>query len=73
MVSGEGCNGWSNRATWLVNLWASPETVDDVRAIRESLEEQLAEIPNGLLKDLITVDQINWRELEQACREEETP
>lgn len=60
-------NGWSNRATWLVNVWGNPETRADVEYLRESLEDQLNELPDGILKDMIDLSEIDWEELASAC------
>ena len=56
-------NGWSNRETWLVNVWFNPESKDDVYFAQETLEEQYNAIPNGPLKDMLDFDAINWQEL----------
>ncbi len=34
-------NGWTNRATWLVNVWFNPESKADVQSAREQLEEAI--------------------------------
>ena len=34
-----GYNGWTNRETWLVNVWFNPESRTDVELAREALEE----------------------------------
>lgn len=56
-------NGWTNRATWLVNVWGNPESRDDVEMLRDMLQEQYDELPNGILKDMLDLDEINWEEL----------
>lgn len=56
-------NGWTNRATWLVNVWGNPESRDDVEMLRDMLQEQYDELPNGILKDMLDLDEINWDEL----------
>jgi hypothetical protein len=40
-------NGWTNRETWLVNVWFSPESRADVEYARETLDEQYDNIPDG--------------------------
>ena len=65
------CNGWSNRETWLVNLWFNPGSKADLEYVREHLEEELDKIESGVLKDMIDLGAINWRELEEACCEYE--
>ena len=37
-------NGWTNRETWLVNLWLNPETEDEVNYIEETLEDEFMNI-----------------------------
>lgn len=59
-------NGWSNRETWLVNVWMNPESRDDVVMARDYLEEQYDAMPDGPLKDMIDLSVINWDELESA-------
>ncbi len=56
-------NGWTNRATWLVNLWFEPKSESDLDFIKEDLETQVDSLPNGILKDLVSLGEINWYEL----------
>lgn len=56
-------NGWSNRETWLVNVWFNPESRDDVEFARSIIDEQYDSIPDGVIKDMINIDAINWNEL----------
>lgn len=65
-----GYNGWTNRATWLVNVWFNPESREDVQAAREQLEEQ-ADALDGCLKDMLCLDEVNWEELESHFDEED--
>lgn len=62
-------NGWTNRVTWLVNVWFNPESKADVQFAREQLEEAIDQCPD-FLKDFIDTD-INWDELESHFDEEE--
>ena len=66
-MSDSSYNGWTNRATWAINLWFNPETREDVHAAREAFEDACADpaLPD-FLRDFIDTD-INWRELEEAC------
>lgn len=64
-------NGWTNRATWLVNLWGNPESREDVHMLRGDLEAQYDEMPNGILKDMLDLSEINWEELESHFEDEE--
>ena len=56
-------NGWTNRATWLVNVWFEPLNLADVRMARETIEEDAENLPR-YLKDFLCTDEINWTELE---------
>jgi len=64
-------NGWTNRETWLINLWYNPETLEDLDYIREELDsavERLMEggvVANNVLIDMLGINEINWRELEE--------
>jgi len=58
-------NGWTNHMTWSMSLYC--ESLEDVRALREYLEEIAANLPlaaSDLLESAIA--EVNWRELEQA-------
>ncbi len=66
-------NGWTNRETWLVNVWGNPESKEDVESLRYMLEEQYDELPNGILKDMLDMSQINWEELLSHFEEDEEP
>jgi hypothetical protein len=64
-------NGWTNRETWLVNVWYNPESREDVEAARYTLEEQYDSIPDGPLKDMVNLDAVNWEELLEHFEEVE--
>ena len=64
-------NGWTNRSTWLVNVWGNPESREDVQMLREDLETQYDELPNGILKDMVDLQEINWDELESHFDEDD--
>lgn len=64
-------NGWTNRATWLVNVWGNPESRADVESLREMLEDQYNDLPDGILKDMLDLSEINWDELLEHFDEEE--
>jgi hypothetical protein len=64
-------NGWTNRATWLVNVWGNPESRADVEFLREMLEEQYDALPDGILKDMVDLSEINWDELMSHFEETE--
>ena len=65
-------NGWTNRATWLVNVWGNPESKEDVQNLRSMLEEQYDAMENGIIKDMLDLSDINWDELESHFEDEET-
>lgn len=64
-------NGWTNRATWLVNVWGSPESRQDVESLRSYIDEEYDNMPNGILKDMIDINDINWDELLEHFEDEE--
>lgn len=64
-------NGWSNRETWLVNVWFNPESKDDVEFARSIIDEQYDSIPDGVIKDMIDIEAINWDELMEHFEEPE--
>lgn len=70
-MANETYNGWTNRTTWLVNVWGNPESKDDVQMLRDMLEDQYNELPNGILKDMLDLDEINWDELMEHFNDEE--
>ena len=64
------CNGWTNRATWLVSVWFSPETRDDVQLAREVIEDVEDNLPD-FMRDFLCTDEINWDELMNSCDDED--
>ena len=64
-------NGWTNRETWLVNVWFNPESRDDVEFARSIIDEQYDAIPDGVIKDMIDINAINWDELMGHFEEQE--
>lgn len=64
-------NGWTNRETWLVNVWFNPESRDDVEFARSIIDEQYDSIPDGVIKDMIDIEAINWDELMEHFEEPE--
>jgi hypothetical protein len=62
-------NGWTNRATWLVNAWFNPESRADVEAARETLDDAIDSCPD-FLRDFIDAD-INWDELLEHFEDED--
>lgn len=64
-------NGWTNRATWLVNVWFNPESQDDVESARMVIEEATDAMPD-YMRDFLCTDEINWDELLEQFNEEAT-
>ena len=62
-------NGWSNRETWLVNVWFEPESKSDLDYARDMLDEEWEKLP-GIFKDMVDLSQINWDELYSHFEEE---
>lgn len=67
----QGYNGWTNRETWLVNVWFNPESREDVENARYILEEQYDAIPDGPLKDMVHLSEVDWDQLLEHFEEEE--
>lgn len=63
-------NGWSNRATWLVNVWFNPESKSDVESARYAMEEAEEQLPD-FMRDFLCTDEIDWDELEAHFDDEE--
>ena len=79
-------NGWTNRETWLANLWldndqsqrhfieqAAELSVADLAAsLEDYYASTLPEMPAGLYADLLAgaVARINWREIAQKLSED---
>ena len=64
-------NGWSNRETWSVNVWFNPESKEDVQLARGMIEEQYDAMGEGVLKDMLSIEAIDWDELESHFDDEE--
>jgi hypothetical protein len=56
-------NGWTNRETWLVNIWFNPESRDDVDSARAHMDELYEHVPEGIMRDMLDLSVINWDEL----------
>ena len=65
-------NGWTNRATWLINIWFEPQSKDDVMSARDTFEQAVREISaeSNWMGDFIDTD-INWDELMEHFEGEE--
>jgi len=58
-------NGWPNRMTWSMSLYC--ESLDDVRALREHLEDIAADLPLPAMDLLLSaMAEVKWDYLEQA-------
>ncbi len=69
------CNGWTNRETWLVNLWfgdtfavdaeegltMSPEYMREI--VESYIEENLGAPRHGFIMDMMDLRAINYDEL----------
>ena len=62
-------NGWTNRETWLVNIWFMDGLDTEERISAEYLEEMVEEHvynqieTSGFVADMIDLGCINWAEL----------
>jgi len=71
-------NGWTNRSTWLINLWYEPHTVNDLDWMKEELEERVSTLADSdnvcdkILADILNLQEINWDELKEHVETEET-
>ena len=67
-------NGWTNRETWLVNVWYNPESKEDIDYLEETLEDEFYELVGGsanIYTDLIDFHVINWDELREHFDDDE--
>ena len=64
-------NGWSNRETRLVNVWFDPESKEGVQLARSVIEDQYDAMENGVLKDMISINSIDWNQLESYFNDED--
>ena len=70
-------NGWTNRSTWLINLWYEPHTQSDLDWIKDELEQKVADLANSelvtdkILADMINLQEIDWYKLKDHVEEEE--
>ena len=62
-------NGWTNRETWLVNVWFELIDQSDVDQAQEIIQEAYDKAPD-FLRDFINISHIDWDELRSACEEE---
>lgn len=60
-------NGWKNRETWLVNVWHGDNWTcrEDVELTQHLVEEAYDKLNNGLFRDMIDLECIDWKELRE--------
>ena len=66
--------GWTNKATWLVNVWYNPESESDMEYAEEHLEETLSLLGgSGCAHDMLndTLADVNWQELREHFEPDE--
>ena len=61
-------NGWTNRETWLVNVWFELIDQSDVDKAKETIHEAYDNAPD-FLRDFININAIDWEELRASCEE----
>lgn len=69
-MAAETYNGWTNRETWLVNVWFNPESRSDVESAKYMIEEAYDALPD-FMRDFCDINAINWNELAEHFDEEE--
>ena len=70
----EKYNGWTNRETWLVNLWFDPVSKSDIDYLEETIESDFYELIGtsaSIYVDMIDFNVINWDELRDYYEDEE--
>lgn len=71
-------NGWTNRSTWLINLWYEAHTESEIDWIKEELEERVSSLSysdnvcDKILADMLNLQEIEWDELKEHVETEET-
>ncbi|MEO1841614.1 MAG: hypothetical protein ABGY21_08995 [Pseudomonadota bacterium] len=67
---GQKYNGWTNRETWLVNVWFNPECEADVELAKEFLENEEDKLREACpcLVDMCYLSEVNWDELDEAVK-----
>ena len=71
-------NEWTNRATWLINLWYEPHAESDLDWIKEQLELRVQALSDSeyltdkILADMLNLQEIDWDELKEHVETEET-
>lgn len=51
MNENEKYNGWTNRETWVVNVWDIPEMIEDRQRSIEEIASELESIVSAILYD----------------------
>ena len=65
----EKYNGWSNRETWLINLWFGDDN-PSVEMVKDWFQEAYDKLPD-FMQDFVYEDSIDWEELEEAWEDED--
>lgn len=66
----ENTYNWrANRATRLVWMRYSPETLEDVEFAKQDIDEKYEEM-SWFMKDLIDISQIDWNEITENVQKE---
>ena len=63
-------NGWTNRETWLVNVWFNPESASDVDYAQETIDAAWDAMPD-FMRDFCDINAINWDELREHFNDDE--
>ncbi len=67
-MSNKKHNGWTNRETWLVDLWFGEEAKKNLcDKFKHKFLDHLAELPSWA-QDFIDYEKIDWLQLEKAWR-----
>jgi len=63
-------NWYSNKSTYLFNLYFNPQTVEELYGLQFVLEESKNEIECPFIRNLVSLANINYQELEETILED---